>query len=234
MKLTNRWNRIAYRLWSPVYDGLFDRFFAAPGRRRAMEVLDLRPGERALLVGVGTGADLPLLPAGVAVVGLDLSPEMLARAQAKLPLPERDITLVRGDAGTLPLCEGAFDAALLNLILSVVPDGAVCWRETLRALAPGGRIVVFDKFTPDGAAPSMGRRLLNLVTMLFGTDITRRLGDIVAGSQCRITHDEPSLLRGAYRVIVIQPTPGGLNVPLYDGRGGSCAASSRLIEETTR
>lgn len=69
MRLTNRWNRFVYRLWSPIYDGLFDRFFAAPGRRRAMQVLALQPGERVLLVGVGTGADLPLLPAGIRAVG---------------------------------------------------------------------------------------------------------------------------------------------------------------------
>ncbi|MBU0494213.1 MAG: methyltransferase domain-containing protein [Chloroflexi bacterium] len=205
MKLTNRWNRIAYRLWSPVYDGLFDRFFAAPGRRRSMAVLNPQPGERVLLVGVGTGADLPLLPAGVTAVGLDLSPAMLARARAKLPLPERPVTLLQGDAGVLPLGSETFDAALLNLVLSVVPDGAACLRETLRTLKPGGRIVVFDKFTPDGARPGAGRRLINLVTMFFGTDITRRLGDIVAGSPCRIVHDEPSLLRGTYRVVEIRP-----------------------------
>jgi hypothetical protein len=69
VKLTNRWNRFVYRLWSPIYDGLFDRFFAAPGRQRAMQVLDLQPGECALLLGAGTGADLPLLPPGVQVMG---------------------------------------------------------------------------------------------------------------------------------------------------------------------
>jgi len=78
MKLSNRWNRFVYRLWSPVYDGLFDRFFAAPGRRRAMAVLDLEPGERVLLVGIGTGADLPLLPEGAQAIGIDFSPDMLA------------------------------------------------------------------------------------------------------------------------------------------------------------
>ena len=98
MRLTNRWNRFVYRLWSPIYDGLFDRFFAAPGRQRAMVLIDLQPGERVLLVGVGTGADLPLLPAGVKATDLDLSPEMLARAQAKLPLPGREATVVQGDA----------------------------------------------------------------------------------------------------------------------------------------
>jgi hypothetical protein len=44
VKLTNRWNRFVYRVWSPIYDGLFDHFFAAPGRRQAMQVLDLQAG----------------------------------------------------------------------------------------------------------------------------------------------------------------------------------------------
>lgn len=204
MKLTNRWNRSIYRLWSPLYDRLFDRFFAAPGRRQALQRLDLQPGERVLLVGVGTGADLPLLPAGVGAVGVDLSPDMLARAAAKLPLAGRDVMLAQGDAQALPLPAGQFDAALLNLVLSVVPDGATCLRETLRALRSNGRVVVFDKFLPDDSGPSPGRRLLNLITTLIGTDINRRFGDIARDSPCTIVNDAPSLLRGAYRVIRLQ------------------------------
>jgi phosphatidylethanolamine/phosphatidyl-N-methylethanolamine N-methyltransferase len=204
VKLTNRWNRFVYRLWSPIYDGLFDRLFAAPGRRRAMQILALRPGERVLLVGVGTGADLPLLPAGVCAVGLDLSPDMLARAQAKLPLMGRDVTLVQGDAQALPPGMEGFDAAVLHLVLSVVPDGTACLQETLRALRPGGRAVIFDKFAPDGGRLTLGRRLVNLVTTLAGTDVTRRFGDMAAQSDCVKVHDEPSLLRGAYRVILLE------------------------------
>jgi phosphatidylethanolamine/phosphatidyl-N-methylethanolamine N-methyltransferase len=204
VRLTNRWNRFVYRLWSPIYDGLFDRFFAAPGRQQAMQVLDLQPGEHVLLVGVGTGADLPLLPAGVQAIGLDLSPEMLARARAKLPLPGRDVTLVQSDAQSMPLGVGQFDAAVLHLVLSVVPDGAACLQETLRTLRPDGRAVIFDKFAPDEGQLTLGRRLVNLVTTLIGTDVTRRFGDLAARSRCIKVHDEPSLLRGAYRVIVVQ------------------------------
>ena len=129
MKLTNHWNRFIYRLWAPVYDSLFDRCFAAPGRRQAAQVLDLQPGECVILVGVGTGADLPLLPNGIQALGVDLSPEMLAQAKAKLSLRERNVTLIQGDAQSLPLAAGQFDAALLNLFLSVVPDAAGCFSE---------------------------------------------------------------------------------------------------------
>ncbi len=204
MKLTNRWNRWIYRCWAPVYDQVFDRFFAAPGRRRALQVLALQPGERALFVGVGTGADLPLLPEGTSAVGVDLSPEMLAKARARLPLRGRSVALLQGDAQLLPLRPERFDAVVLNLVLSVVPDGRACFRQAMAALKPGGRIVILDKFVPDASRLTPLRRLVNLVTVLFGTDVTRRLGDILQGAAVKIVHEEPSLLRGMYRIVLLQ------------------------------
>jgi ubiquinone/menaquinone biosynthesis C-methylase UbiE len=208
MRLTNRWNRLIYRLWSPIYDAVISRFYARE-RRRAIDLLAAQPGERLLLVGVGTGADLPLLPPGVSGAGIDLSPDMLAHARARLPLAGREIALARGDAERLPLGAGVFDAAVLNLILSVVPDGVACLRETVRAVRPGGRIIIFDKFLPDQAHPTVGRRLFNQLTMLIDTDINRRLGDILAGSRCEVLRDEASMLNGAYRVILLQTPASG-------------------------
>jgi len=202
MKMTNRWNQFIYRLWAPIYDASVGRFFLL-GRKRAMDLLKLQPGERVLLVGVGTGADLLLLPAGVTATGIDLSADMLAKARQKLPLPGRDVTLIQGDAQQLLVDEASFDAVVFNLILSVIPDGAASLRENLRALKPGGRAVVFDKFLPDVGRLSLGRRLMNLGSTLFGTDITRRFGDLAQGVDIRVICDEPSLLRGMYRVILL-------------------------------
>ena len=206
MKMTDRWLRIIYRLWAPVYDATVDRFFA-PGRRLALRVLDPQPGERLLLVGCGTGADLPLLPRGVRAVGIDLSPDMLFRARRKLPLPGSEVALVRGDAQGPLVVEAAFDAVILNLILSVVPDGAACLRAALHALKPGGRAVVFDKFLPEGGRLTPGRRFLNFFSTLLGTDINRRFGEFSVGAPCEVVRDEPSLLRGMYRVILLRRGP---------------------------
>jgi phosphatidylethanolamine/phosphatidyl-N-methylethanolamine N-methyltransferase len=203
MKMTNRWNQFIYRLWAPVYDATVGHFFL-PGRQRAIELINLQPDERVLLVGVGTGADLPLLPQGVSAVGIDISPEMLAKARQKLPLPGLDVTLLQGDAQQLLVEKASYDAVIYNLILSVIPDGAACLRENLRALKPGGRAVVFDKFLPDTSQPSIGRRLLNLGSTLFGTDITRRFSELSGGAGVRVTCNEPSLMHGAYRVILIR------------------------------
>ncbi|MGE5250382.1 MAG: class I SAM-dependent methyltransferase [Bacteroidota bacterium] len=204
--MTNRWNRVIYRLWAPVYDATVDRLFNA-GRQRALEILNLRPGERVLLSGVGTGADLRLLPRGSLAVGIDLSPEMLMKASQKLPLGPASIILMRADAGDLPLREHAFDAAILNLILSVVPDPGECLRSALRVLRPGGRIVIFDKFLA-ADRPSAFRRLMNFFSTILGTNINRRFVDVVGDLPCRVVHDEPGLGRGLYRIILLENCGG--------------------------
>jgi ubiquinone/menaquinone biosynthesis C-methylase UbiE len=199
MKMTNAWNRFIYKLWAPIYDATVGHFFL-PGRNRAITIADLKPGDRVLLVGVGTGADLPLLPAGVSVTGIDLSADMLAKAKQKLLLPGVELTLIQGDAQTLLVSENQFDVAFFNLILSVIPDPRACLRENLRAVKPGGRVVVFDKFLPDSRKLTFGRRVFNFFSTLLGTDITRRFDDLSARCALTLVRDEPSLLKGMYRV----------------------------------
>lgn len=207
MKMTNSWNRFIYRLWAPIYDAVLGRFFQ-PGRKRAIAAADLHPGNHVLFVGVGTGSDLPLLPQGISITGIDLSGEMLAKANKKLPLAGIEARLIQGDAQTLLVEEGQFDVVFLNLILSVIPDGRICLEQNLRALKPGGRVIVFDKFLPEIGKLSSGRKLLNFFSTLLGTDITRRFSDLVKDAKVNIEEDEPSLLNGMYRVIRLTKSPG--------------------------
>src|SRR5512138_3781768 len=161
MEMNNRGNLLIYRLWAPIYDLGVNRLFG-PGRQRALSLLGLKAGERVLIPGVGTGADLPLLPAGVEVTGIDLSPAMLGKARLKLDRCPAAVKLIEGDAQALLVEPDSFDAAILNLILSVIPDGNACLQSALCALKPGGRLVVFDKFLPEEKSASVGRRFMNL------------------------------------------------------------------------
>ena len=205
MKMTNRWNQFIYRLWAPIYDSTVNKIFMR-GRQRAMQLLDLKPGERVLIPGVGTGADLPLLPAGVDVTGIDLSPEMLAKARLKLDRCPAAVKLIEGDAQALLVEPASCDAVILNLILSVIPDGNACLRSALRALKPDGRVVIFDKFLPDGGTISIGRKVMNFFSTLFGTDINRRMSELMKDCPCVVTYDEPSIGGGLYRVILLKKT----------------------------
>jgi hypothetical protein len=65
--------------------------------------------------------------------------------------------------------------------------------------------VIFDKFLPDNARLGILRRILNAGARWFGTDINRRLSDILADSRWVVDHNLPSLARGMYRVVVVKP-----------------------------
>lgn len=191
-----------YRFYAPIYDWLFGPILAS-WRRKSIQMLAIQPGERLLLSGVGTGLDLPFFPADVEVTGVDTSPEMLQQAAKKNSQAEVKLFLM--DAQRLALPNQSFDAALLNLILSVASDGGKALRETWRVLRPGGRIVIFDKFLPEQQPVSIARSLLGAVIRQIGTDPNRRFSEMLAqvpGAQ--VVQNEPALLNGQYRLIVLK------------------------------
>ena len=195
-------NQTIYKLWAPVYDKVMGPF-ADKARRQALELLNLRAGERVLLSGVGTGLDLPHIQAGVKATGIDLSPKMLRKAREKAT--GRDVTLCEMNAQALDFPDGSFDAVILNLILSVVPDGATAFREAWRVLRPGGRAVIFDKFAAEDGQISVLRRGLGKIIALFGTDPNRRLSEMMGSpADLAIERDEPSLLHGQYRIVLLR------------------------------
>jgi phosphatidylethanolamine/phosphatidyl-N-methylethanolamine N-methyltransferase len=200
--MTNRWRRFTYTLWAPVYDALAWIFHRQ--RARSLQLLNLQPGQRVLIVGAGTGLDLPLLPPGLHLTAIDLTPAMVRRlirraAHLQIPVDARPM-----DAHHLEFPDASFDAVILHLILAVVPDPILCIREVQRVLRPGGRAVVFDKFVPEGAHPSILRRLFNPGVQVLFTDMTRQLGVIVqAAPTLRITHDQPVGLTGFFRIALL-------------------------------
>ena len=188
-----------YRAWAPVYD-LVMKPFSGRARQQAIKLLDLRPGEQLLIPGVGTGMDLALIPPGVSVVGVDISREMLA--SAFLRINGRHVTLLEMDAQALDFADGSFDAVLLNLILSVTPDGAAAFRAAWRALRPGGRAVIFDKFLPENSELTRSRRWVGRIVSAFGTDPNRRVSDIIGQVPgLVIEQNAASLLGGLYRIL---------------------------------
>ncbi len=195
---SNAWLRFRYKLWAPHYDRVTKLH---PQRRRSVELLDPRPGERLVVIGCGTGADLPLIPPGVQVLAVDLSPDMLRQARAHAR-PGIDFRVMDGMA--LDLAEGSFDAAILHMVLEVIPDPYRCLAEAARVLRPGGRLAVFDKFLPEGDRPGLLRRAaLALLDFVF-TSTNRRMGEILASSRAplKVEVDEPSV--AAYRHLILR------------------------------
>ena len=135
----------AYARWAPVYDLAFTAVMRA-GRRAAVAAV---AGAKTVLdVGVGTGLELPMFAANVSVVGIDLAEAMLRRAGERVR--RHGLGQVAGlsvmDATHMAFADGAFDAAVVPYVLTVVPDPVAMMDEVLRVVRPGGAIVLVNHF----------------------------------------------------------------------------------------
>ena len=130
----------AYSRWAPVYDLVFDLPFH-PGRprRRARRREAAGPGGEILVIGVGTGLELPLLPGNVLVTGIDISAPMLRAARSRVE--RQGLAQVKGlhvmDAGALDFPDAAFDVALAPYVMSVVPHPEQALDGGVAGLAAG-------------------------------------------------------------------------------------------------
>jgi len=195
-------NITKYKFIATVYDAVIGNRIFRKARSRAFALLQLQSCQNVLLVGVGTGEDILLLPEDINIVGVDISEAMLEKAREKAM--GRPKVLLNMNAEKMELDDETIDAVVLNLILSVVENPQRAMSEAVRVLKENGRILVFDKFLADGEKPSLARKLLNMVTSLIGTDINRRFGEIIKGLPVQIVHDEPSIFAGSYRIILLQ------------------------------
>lgn len=129
-------------------------------------------GAPILELGVGTGRiAIPTAAAGGFVVGLDVSPEMLAVAAERAAAAGVALELVRGDAQALPFPAGAFRAALAVHVLHLLPDWRAALAEIARVLGPGGVFVQgSDWRDPDSCVGLLrGRLRLAAVELLPGS-----------------------------------------------------------------
>jgi ubiquinone/menaquinone biosynthesis C-methylase UbiE len=148
-----------YRRHAPLYDAT--RSWLLPGRRQAVERLGVQPGDRVLDFACGTGLNMPLLRrAGAgAIVGIDLSEAMLARARRNHPFA----SYLRADLADVDVGPPA-PRVICTFGLSLVADPWNAFRNLHRHVAPGGTLVVLDF----GEPPGLRGRLLGAWLARFG------------------------------------------------------------------
>lgn len=191
----------SYTLIAPIYDAIIRAPLAA-ARRRSLGALPVAGPCRILVDGIGTGLDLPYLPAPHEYVGIDLTAAMLRRARRRIG--RLDVALVRGDSQQLPFRDRCFDHAVLHLIVAVVPDGTALLREAARVLKPGGRIFLLDKFLRRGER-AVARRLLNPLMRRLATRTDVIFEDVLGQVPAlKVVRDEPLMLGGWFRLIQLE------------------------------
>lgn len=195
--------RYGYTLFAPIYDALVAPFTVA-ARRRSLALLGEKPPTDALLVGIGSGLDIPLLPPGPNYTGLDLTPAMLVRARRRVAASGLAMSLDQGDARRLPYDDAAFDAVVLHLILAVTPHPEQVLVEAARVLRPGGWALILDKFLRPGQRAPV-RRLISPLLGLLATRTDVVFESVLAQAPIlEIISDQPAMAGGWFRQIVLR------------------------------
>ena len=157
-----------YEKLASVYDFTFGPTLH-PGRVRSIKRIGIRPGDRVLEVGVGTGINAALYPRECSVTGIDLSDSMLEKARARVAREGiRNMRLLEMDAADLKFADETFDIVYAPYLISVVPDPVAVVREMRRVCRTGGRIVILNHFRSANALGAKLERIISPFTVHIG------------------------------------------------------------------
>src|SRR5499427_4110088 len=191
-----------YRLFSGSYDIVFGPVFH-PGRKQAVRIANDRPGQRILEVGVGTGLSLPHFRRDSHVTGIDVSAEMLAKAESRVA--RENLAHVDGlhlmDAENLEFADNSFDAVLALYVAPVVPNPARFAAEMRRVCIPGGTIVLVNHFMSDNWAVRFFEKKLAHLARHIGFHPDFEFDTFIRDSRLTVREIRPSNLLGYWKLL---------------------------------
>ncbi|MGH3474221.1 MAG: class I SAM-dependent methyltransferase [Aeromicrobium sp.] len=206
-ELQNAQRKRAWRKQAPSYDRLIGwwerRFFGEDNRPWACS----RADGKVLEVAVGTGLNLPFYDAGLDVVGIDLSPDMLAIARQRALETRQDVDLREGDAHELEFADASFDSVVCTFSLCNIPDVDRALGEMHRVLRPGGKLILVDHIRSSNKPVLWVQKVAELVTLrIDGDHLTRRPSLSVEQHGFEITERE-RFARGVVERLVATKSP---------------------------
>ncbi len=155
----------------------------------------LRPGEVVLDLGSGGGFDVFIAGRKVGpkgrVIGVDMTPDMLAKARHNIPSSGlSNVEFRLGEIEHLPVADNSVDVVISNCVINLSPDKPQVWREIARVLKPGGRVAVSDLALLRPLPPKVAGMVEALVGCIAGAVLakeTRRMARAAGLVEVRLT-----------------------------------------------
>ena len=137
----------------------------------------LKPGEIVLDLGSGGGFDVFLAGPRVGptgrVIGVDMTPDMLAKARGNVAAHRQrtgldNVEFRLGEIEHLPVADASVDVVISNCVINLSPDKPQVWREITRVLKPGGRVAVSDLALLKPLPPAVAEMVEALIGCVAG------------------------------------------------------------------
>ena len=196
-----------YGEFAPLYDKVFGKIFYNR-LEYVIENLGIPPGAKVLEVGAGTGTSFPAYPAHCEITGVDLAPDMLARARQKIQENGwSHLKVMEMNALDLKFPDNSFDYVMAFHVVTVVPDPVRMIEEAKRVCKPGGRIVIVNHFTSE--VPLLGSltQALDPITRWLGWRTDLRLKPFIESTGLRVEKSYKLSKASLYNVLICRKEP---------------------------
>ena len=176
------YDRIAW-----MYDAMTAPMEVLGGRSRRRRVLSAARGS-VLEVGIGTGRNLDLYPAGIRLTGIDISPRMLDRARRRAGELGTEVILDVADVEQLPFADAAFDTVTATCVFCSVLHPVAGLAELGRVVRAGGEVLLLEHVRPRGRVLGwLADAVTPLTRRLMGPAVNRRTEANAAAAGLEIT-----------------------------------------------
>jgi phosphatidylethanolamine/phosphatidyl-N-methylethanolamine N-methyltransferase len=198
-----------YSEFAPLYDRIFGRIFYNR-LERVIEDLYIPPGAQVLEVGAGTGTSFPAYPTHCNITGVDLAPDMLARARQKIvDNGWRHLKVMEMNALDLKFPDNSFDYVMAFHVVTVVPDPVRMIAEAKRVCKPSGRIVIVNHFTSDVPVLGTLTRAMDPLTRWLGWRTDLQLKPFIKATGLIIEKVYKINQTSLYTVVLARKEPNG-------------------------
>lgn len=175
-----------YSNYSNVYDILFKKFFY-PRQKHVINSMNIKPNERVLDVGVGTGLALSVYPEHCDVTGIDLSSAMLRKAYKKIEKYNlSNVSLHEMDASNLEFDDDYFDHVIATFVISVVPDPVKVISEMKRVVKRNGKIIIVNHFKSSNRYIAKIEKIISPFCCKIGWRSDISLDDLIMNADLKV------------------------------------------------